>query len=301
MSDGYLSAIRESTAFRLLVLFTSFFVLLIVAAGVGALFDLLSGIDVRTKMLAASGVQCVVAFCLSAWITGKFSSSEPVSFLGLADSAPVKAYIGVLIVYFLALPAMNQLIAWNAGLHFPEWASGLENTLRGWEDANSAVTEKVLSAGSFGGMLCGVAIVGILTGFSEELFFRGGLQGIFSRSGVGVALSVWGAAAIFSAVHFQFFGFFPRLLMGAFFGYLLVWTCSLWPAVFAHALNNSIVVVSYWCYGDDSAGGIDGFGIAGEGELPWGAIASVVATTLFFWRFRGSFFQRRMDKLKELR
>ncbi len=294
MSENYLSPLRESTAFRLLVLFTSFFVMLVIAAGIGASLSLLPGIDERTKMLAASAVQCVVAFCIPAWIAGRFSSVKPLSFLGLSHTPPLKAYVGVLLVYFFALPAMNQLIAWNSAMHFPDWASGLEATLRGWEDANNEVVDRVLASGSFAGMLCGVAIVGVLTGFSEELLFRGGLQGIFSRSGIGVAMSVWCAAAIFSAVHFQFFGFFPRLLMGAFFGYLLVWTGSIWPSVFAHALNNSIVVVSYWLQGDAASGGIDAFGVAGNGEIPWDAFASVVATSLFFWRFRGYFFKREL-------
>lgn len=291
MSEDYLSSIRESTAFRLLVLLASFSVLLMVAAGAGEALALLPGVSERTRMLAASAVQCVFAFCLPAWIAGRFSSGRPLAFLGLRQTPPVKAYVGVLLVYFFALPAMNQLIAWNSAIHFPEWASGLEETLRGWEEANGKVADKVLASGSFAAMLCGVAVVGVLTGFSEELFFRGGLQGIFSRSGIGAALSVWCAAAIFSAVHFQFFGFFPRLLMGAFFGYLLVWTGSLWPSVFAHALNNSIVVAGYWWHGGSATGGIDAFGVAGEGEFPWDAFASLVATCLFFWRFRGYFFK----------
>ena len=40
-------------------------------------------------------------------------------------------------------------------------------------------------------------------------------------------IAVWTAAAIFSLVRSQMFGFVPRLLLGAFFGYALWWTNSL--------------------------------------------------------------------------
>ena len=59
-------------------------------------------------------------------------------------------------------------------------------------------------------------------------------------------IAIWITAIIFSAVHFQFYGFIPRVLLGAFFGYLALWSGSLWLPIFAHALNNSLVVISTW-------------------------------------------------------
>ena len=44
-------------------------------------------------------------------------------------------------------------------------------------------------------------------------------------------LSVWISAALFSAIHMQFFGFVPRMLLGALFGYLVAYSGSLWPAI----------------------------------------------------------------------
>lgn len=42
----------------------------------------------------------------------------------------------------------------------------------------------------------------------------------------------------------QFFGFLPRMLLGAYFGYLLYWTRNIWIPVFAHFVNNAIAVIS---------------------------------------------------------
>ncbi|MCD4678761.1 MAG: CPBP family intramembrane metalloprotease, partial [Bacteroidales bacterium] len=39
------------------------------------------------------------------------------------------------------------------------------------------------------------------------------------------------------------YGFFPRMVLGILFGYLFVWTNSLWVPIFAHFLNNAAAVV----------------------------------------------------------
>ena len=57
-------------------------------------------------------------------------------------------------------------------------------------------------------------------------------------------IAVWGVAILFSAVHFQFYGFLPRMLIGAYLGYLLVWTGSLWVPVLAHFTNNAFAVIA---------------------------------------------------------
>lgn len=285
-----IAPIRGMTAVRILVLLLLFFFLLIISAGAGAAVSLVPGISERDAMLTASALQCVVAFCLSAFLAAKFCSDRPFHFLKVDTLALPKAFMGVVIVYILALPAMNQLIAWNASMTFPQWAKGIETTLRNWEDANNAVAMTVLKSSTVWQMLATVGIVGVLTGFSEEVFFRGAMQHIFVDSKISRGVAVWGTAIIFSAIHFQFFGFLPRMLMGAFFGYLIVWTGSLWPSVFAHALNNGMVVVAYYALGDSSSWNIDNLGIAGADEAPWTALASAIATTFFLIRFRHRFF-----------
>ncbi len=296
MSDEqlYNNPFRNSAGFRLMVLFGVFFITLLSVAILSQAIPLIPGISERSAMFISSATQCLLAFCLPAWLTAKFASPVPSRWLYLDNAPTLKAIAGVIIVYVLALPAMNQIIEWNASIHFPQALHEVEETLRKWEESNNGITRKLLESSSIGGIITGVCIVGILTGFSEEIFFRGALQGIFVRSRIGTAISVWVAAIIFSAIHFQFFGFIPRMLMGAFFGYLLIWSRSLWVAAFAHALNNSVVVVtsSPLVFGNGN-GSIDTFGTTSGDEFPWGALASGIATFIFLWRFRGIFFKAR--------
>lgn len=281
---------RESPAMRLVVLFTLFFFFLLISGGIGALLSEIDIFSERVRLLGASVVQCLVAFCVPAWLTARFASSKPYRFTGLSERVNWRPFVGVILVFFLALPAMNQLILWNQNMHFPEFAQGLEQTLRSWEEMNGSVAEKLLSGNGVGGMIVCVLIVGVLTGFSEEIFFRGSMQRIFGETSIKNWMAVWSVALIFSAMHFQFFGFVPRVLMGVFFGYLFLWTGSLWPSVFAHALNNSIVVVAAWLAENNDIDTLENFGVAEAGEWPVAAISSAIATFLFFKIFRKCFF-----------
>ena len=44
----------------------------------------------------------------------------------------------------------------------------------------------------------------------------------------------------------QFYGFVPRLLLGAFFGYLLLWSGNLWLPILAHFTNNLMTILFYY-------------------------------------------------------
>ena len=287
-----MKSIRESAGMRLAVLFGSFFILLLLTS---VLTTLINGLPLggdRNHALISSAVQCILAFCLPAIILAKFSSDNWRNWLKLTKAPSLKAINGVILVYIISMPAMEWLIEWNSNLHLPASMASLEPTLRSWEESSQAISDTLLAAHGFIPVLVGVLVIGVLTGFSEELFFRGGLQGILTRSSIGTGTAVWLAALIFSAMHFQFFGFFPRLLMGVFFGYLLVWTQSIWVPMFAHILNNSIVVITSALTGQSEQN------IWGEGNtinffgMPVYIIGSFVLTALFLMVCRDSFFKR---------
>jgi membrane protease YdiL (CAAX protease family) len=85
-----------------------------------------------------------------------------------------------------------------------------------------------------------------MAAFSEELFFRGILQKVLNECVSNKHIGVWIGAALFSAFHMQFYGFLPRMLMGAYLGYLFLWSGSLWPGILAHFINNGMAVLLMW-------------------------------------------------------
>ena len=140
----------------------------------------------------------------------------------------------------------------DAHVHFVERklaTSGSHERVRGIlraaEESAGAATEQMLSASTIGQLILIIFVMGVLTGIGEELLFRGSVQRLFSENGTNVHLAIWITAFIFSAVHMLFYGLVPRMLIGAFLGYLYVWSGSLWLPIMGHALNNSVAVLGY--------------------------------------------------------
>ena len=150
------------------------------------------------------------------------------------------------VIMLLAIPGINLLSAWNQQMVLPEWMSGIEQWMRMQEDAAAQLTEQFLRVDTVGGLLVNIGLMALLPAVGEELTFRGVVQGMFTRNR---HVAIWATAAIFSFVHMQFYGFLPRMLLGAMFGYMLWWTGSLWVPMLMHFVNNcAAVVVAFWAY-----------------------------------------------------
>ena len=284
---SFVNSVRESTPIRLSLLFGGFFVCLIVNSLIVAMLNGLPG-DERDHLLWGSILQNLLVFCLPAFLLAKFCSPTPLRWLKLDTKIKLKPIAGVLIVYLISLPAMDWITEWNSQLTLPEALSGLETTLRMWEEQGNETGQLLIGSTGVISILVSILVVGIITGFSEELFFRSGVQGILIRSGLGKTGAVWLAATIFSALHFQFFGFIPRLLMGVFFGYLLVWSNDVKVSAFAHILNNSMVIVFASIYGAEI---LTDNNISIYPDVPYLPMVSLILTAIFLIFCRGYFFK----------
>lgn len=276
---------------NLLIIAVCFFVGISVGSAlalwIGTYFDP----DTRSYYLAQTVVQNVISFMgvaiAAAWIISK----KPLQFLSMKKGCSVRALLGVVLIYAIALPALNQLILYNQQISLPASFSGVEMMMKEWEESAATVTNIILAPTDIGSLLSGILIIGCLTGLSEEMLFRGLLQHTFESYPGMKHWAIWCAAFIFSAVHMQFYGFIPRLLLGAFFGYMLFSTRSLWPAAFAHALNNSVVVLSAWI-ANRYPGSLDSpetWGTVTTG-FPWMAACSVIILVLFLFFYYNYFF-----------
>lgn len=195
----------------------------------------------------ATVLQDVMMFILPAILTALLVTRRPAELLCI-DYFPRRplTYLLPILALIASIPAMNSLISWNEGISLPSSMAGIEEWMRTSEE-NAAQMIKLLTGGdTVGSLIMSILIVGIFAGVSEELLFRGSIQRLLTTGGLNHHAAIWITAFIFSAIHMQFFGFFPRLALGAFFGYLLYWTGSLWIPIIIHALNNTIVVVSMW-------------------------------------------------------
>ncbi len=159
------------------------------------------------------------------------------------------ASISVLLTVFLVfsiLPAIHWLVVQNEGLHLPDFLSRIEEWMKSSEEDALKITEAFLGTTSISGLMVNILMIGLLAAVGEELLFRSVLIRLFEGWFKNVHIAVVVSALLFSGFHFQFFGFLPRFVLGLLFGYLFVWSGSLWLPILAHFVNNASAVLVYY-------------------------------------------------------
>jgi membrane protease YdiL (CAAX protease family) len=173
---------------------------------------------------------------------------KPGSSTGLSElKIPHLKETGLVIILALCiLPVTSFTEQINAGMHLPEWLSGVEKWMVEKEDHANNIINQVMISPAFGTMILNLFIIAILPAVAEEILFRGVLQKILYNLFKSGHVAIWVTAFIFSTIHFQFFGFIPRFILGLVFGYLFFWSGTLWLPVISHFVNNAVpVVVAY--------------------------------------------------------
>jgi hypothetical protein len=192
----------------------------------------------------------------------------------------------VVLVMVIAFMATNSIfIDWNAHLHFPDALKDLELWAREREDLAESVTKFLTQFSNTNQFLIGLLVIAILPAIGEELVFRGMLQPQLHRTFGDIHIAVWISAIVFSAFHLQFFGFVPRMLLGALFGYLYFWSGNLWMSIFAHFVNNGFSVLMLYLRQQK----VVEMDVESTAAAPWQAVAVftilVVALLIYYKRF----------------
>ena len=136
------------------------------------------------------------------------------------------------------LPVVYFLSYLNQQVQLPDFMSGIEEWMRAKETKAEDLLTMLTDDTSVPVLCLNLLVMGVMPAVCEEFFFQGTLQPLLMRSMRNNHMAIWLTAFIFSVIHFQFYGFIPRLLLGAYLGYLFVWSGSLWLPIVAHMLHN---------------------------------------------------------------
>ena len=170
-----------------------------------------------------------------------------IDFFRLKELRTIQLLQILFLLFVLFLPILNFTVELNKLMHLPDWLSGLEGWMRSAEGGATEKTDALLNMLTYVDLFINILLIGVLPAVGEELAFRGVLQQTLIGKSENPHWGIWGAAFLFSFIHFQFFGFLPRLLLGAFFGYLFYWSKSLWLPILGHFINNtSAVLISFY-------------------------------------------------------
>lgn len=155
--------------------------------------------------------------------------------------------VSVFVLVFVAQLAFMPLSGWlqsiNESMQFPAALKGFEEFLKKMEESLAETTKFLTTFDSIWQLILAILVIAVIAGIGEELIFRGLIQRKLYIGLKNHHAAIWLAAIIFSAIHFQFYGFLPRMLLGALFGYFYYWTGNLWVPIAAHIFNNGLAVV----------------------------------------------------------
>lgn len=176
------------------------------------------------------------------------SAKHPIQKLSLKGFSKPINYGLVAILMIVSMPIMSWIVELNANMVLPDFLHEIEQWMHNSEADAMNLTKAFLSFDGIGSLLYVLIIVAVVPAIGEELLFRGVLQKIFIQWTNNPHWGIWITAFLFSALHMQFFGFFPRMLLGAVFGYLFLWSKSLWTPILGHFINNGTVVIASYLY-----------------------------------------------------
>jgi membrane protease YdiL (CAAX protease family) len=197
----------------------------------------------RQALLVYQGVTMVCGFALGALAFIKFNKGDVGEYLSPKTQVPFNALLLSAVLIILIMPANSWLIEWNVNFQFPAFLKEMEAGMKAKEEQLKVLTEYLTKFDSLGALLFGMVIIAVLPAICEELLFRGVLQQElirwFKNPHVGIIL----ASFIFGAIHFQFYGLFPRMALGMVLGYLYYWSKNIWVPIVGHFMNNGFTLL----------------------------------------------------------
>ncbi|MGI4760142.1 MAG: CPBP family intramembrane glutamic endopeptidase [Janthinobacterium lividum] len=179
------------------------------------------------------------------------------------------------LVIICSVPFLSGLVAWNAGAHFPASLHSFELWARDKEDQAAGLTKFLTDFNSPGRLLVGLIVIAIVPAVAEELVFRGGVQRCLVQWFGSRHVGVWLAAAIFSAIHVQFFGFVPRFVLGLVLGYLYEWSGNILVSMAAHFTQNAFQLVLLYLFQSKQLPA--SFNPDANAAVPWPALLASAA------------------------
>lgn len=282
--DEFKKNLKESTGLRIFI----YLIALLVCSLVGAAVTMFLMGDI-TQMKIGQGISSAMIFIAPPMILYAFTRHQPMRELGFRKPNSAWLLLIGVVLMFVSLPLTNLLTSWNEKMNFGAAFESLEALLQQLEETAGDLTERMLQVDSFSGLLFNLLVIALIPAIGEELTFRGVLQQALTRR-CNVHVAVFLSAFIFSFIHFQFYGFLPRMFLGLLLGYLFYYSGSLWTSILMHFVNNgAAVVVAYLDYKGLIDVDIDHFGATSNVWLLGASLVVTVGLIILSAKFKNKY------------
>ena len=257
----YLQTTKENKpGTSLLILFAILLISLVLAQIVaGGLMILMSGIELSNignlievlmnskngwwTMMLSQGVASIFTFIVPGLLFWYAVEKKQFSDLSFRALPSVQIFGFVILIQLFFSPFSGWVQSLNEKMQLPASLEWLELIMKSMEDSAKTLTDFLTKFDSPIQLFVALIVIAIIAGIGEELIFRGLIQRKLLLGIKNYHLAIWISAIIFSGIHMQFYGFFPRMFLGALFGYLYYWSGNIWVPIFAHIFNNGLAVV----------------------------------------------------------
>jgi membrane protease YdiL (CAAX protease family) len=237
--------------------------------------------DYKFAIYLLQGLSAVFAFILAPWFFLRFVEKKRISILNPNKQIELIPVILALLISVVFMAANFKFAEWNAQMVLPEFLKGVEDWMRLQEEILEEATIFLTTINNPLEFLTAMLVIAVIPAIGEELLFRGLIQNQIHSWTKNAHLAVWITGILFSAIHVQFYGFVPRMLLGVLFGYMYLWSGNLLYPMLAHFANNGFQIILLYLYGNK----MTDFNIDTAETVPWAVFltAAIVSTVLVLY------------------
>ena len=274
----------KSLTFKFFLFVFLFIMGAVVGSAISTILLLTKG-NTPENMRLMQGVSATLMFVVPPICHYLLTRTNPFATLGLRSTKPLFYLLAVALIV-VSIPLVAKLTEWNEAMKLPASLENIEARMRQMEDLAKEETERMLGTDTWGGLVANLIVIALIAAVGEELTFRGVLQPWLIRVCRNPHVGIVVGAAVFSAIHFQFYGFVPRFMLGLLLGYTAYAAQSLWPSMLMHFINNgTATVVMFLSQKGVVDADVDSFGSANIYLTVLSALATI-ALVVLVWRKR---------------
>lgn len=190
-------------------------------------------------------ITAVIGYLLPALVTAFLLNRRPLRLLGVTQGFSFSQALLSIVILASALFVATGFSYITTIFPYPEsWVQQFDLMEKRYSDQMSAT----LSLEQPMDLILAIIVMAVFPAIGEEVFFRGGLQNFLSRGTGRPWLAIVVTSILFSLAHFSFYGFLSRVVLGITLGALFHYSGRLWVSIFAHFLNNALLIVLLYVY-----------------------------------------------------
>ena len=184
-----------------------------------------------------------MAFAVPAIVFAKIVHHRPFNYLGFNLKMSIQQTVLVVLITFAGMILSGALGMLNQEIPLSdEWlakAKELEQTYK-----NAMLNMAYMKTAS--DFILAILVMALAPAVFEEILFRGAFQKIFVQWTKNAWVGIIITSILFSAIHFSYFGFLPRIALGMILGLIFYYTNNLWLSILQHFLNNAFIVTQLY-------------------------------------------------------